>query len=563
MRLRYFASVLLSGLLLFGSTAVANAQASPPLIHLPRFTGSVDLAQGAIFWLGSVGVDGNYADVRIGQNDQRVSLSLHVFDRDLRYQQPGADGWRNWDAVTVYLDTGNGPGEAITTSSYRFETVLSEAWLPRKDFQRSSRGQAGAWVTGNVPVTTTAGIQGSMNNNVDDRGWTMVIQIPFASLGLPASPGPGQTWRMALELHDKDGTATLQPVRLWPSAANLNRPNTWGIMAFGPAETGAVPNMPSGRATLRHGVGGVVAPDAHVGGSSVCGDQTPDYFRDWGSANYAGVAQINIQNEWDISDWPCFSKYYVTFPLNKVPTGVQVVSATLTVNLFGNAGYRAGDAKPSWVQAATVAGAWAENSITWNNAPPVAETISGTWVKPVDFYAEFPGVPYTWDVTKAVATAKATNQPLRLALYSTDAAYHSGKYFWSADAGEPARPRLDVVWGEDLSNPGFKLDGAPKFQQLTSGQSSTFTVDLDWTGGFDAPVTLTATSSAPEISLQPQTITLTAEGTAQFTLRDIGSSSAGSIVPITITGEGGGKSQFITIAVLRNGSLIWLPALAR
>jgi len=27
---------------------------------------------------------------------------------------------------------------------------------------------------------------------------------------------------------------------------------------------------------------------------------------------------VNVQNQSDISDWPCFSKYYVTFPLDAV-----------------------------------------------------------------------------------------------------------------------------------------------------------------------------------------------------------------------------------------------------
>jgi hypothetical protein len=491
-----------------------------------------------------------------------MSLSLHVFDRDLRYQQPGADGWRNWDAVTVYVDTGNGNGDAITARSYRFESMISELWLPRSSFQRSATGLGGTWVTSSLPFTTTPGYQGSPNDGVDDRGWTTVLQIPFASLGLPAEPSAEQPWRMAIELHDKDGS-TLQPVLQWPASADLRRPSTWGTVGFGPFGTGARPHRPAGRVSIRHGVGGTVAPDAMVGGSSLCGSQTPDYFRDWGSANYSGAAQINIQNEWDISDWPCFSKYYVTFPLDKVPAGTQVVSATLTMHLFGNAGYQPGDAKPSSIQVASVGASWNESTLTWNNAPALVENISTAWAKPVDFYAEFPGIPVTWDVTKAVATARASGLPLRLALYSTDAAYHSGKYFWSADAGEPARPLLNVVWGEDLSQPGFRLDSAPKFQRLANGQSAVFNVGVDWVGGFASPVTLTATSASPDVTVQPAQVTISEPGIARFTVRNTGNSSTGDLVRIDVQGKAGDKTQSLTFTVLRNGYLLLLPALAR
>lgn len=87
--------------------------------------------------------------------------------------------------------------------------------------------------------------------------------------------------------------------------------------------------------------------------------------------------------------------------------------------------------------------------LTWNNAPLATENLGGTWVDPVDFFN--PGVPYQWDVSKAVATAYAQQAPLRLAFYSADGAYHSGKYFWSSDADESVRPLLQVRWGEPVS----------------------------------------------------------------------------------------------------------------
>ena len=136
----------------------------------------------------------------------------------------------------------------------------------------------------------------------------------------------------------------------------MNRPATWGHIAFGVPGYTAPSVVDPQLLTLRHGVDGVVVPDAAVGGHSECGYKyDPNYFDGWGEANYAGYAQFNVQNQWDVADWPCFSKFYLTFPLTSLPEASGVVSATLTMYMFGNAGYGPGDAKPSYMQ---VARAW-------------------------------------------------------------------------------------------------------------------------------------------------------------------------------------------------------------
>jgi hypothetical protein len=171
-------------------------------------------------------------------------------------------------------------------------------------------------------------------------------------------------------------------------------------------------------------------------------------WTEWGNANYAGYTQFNIQNQWDIADFMCFSRYYVTFPLTSVPAGKSIVSARVTMNLFGNAGYSPGDARPSAINALTVSEDWVESTITWNNAPYAAQNISVTWVYPID--GSHPAGPYQWDVSYAAAEAYSKGQPLRLAFYSTDGDYHSGKYFWTSDVEDwnaPARPTLEVQWG--------------------------------------------------------------------------------------------------------------------
>ena len=63
---------------------------------------------------------------------------------------------------------------------------------------------------------------------------------------------------------------------------------------------------------------------------------------------------------------------------------------------------------------------------------------------------EWPGVPHHWDVSYAATKAYAAGTPLRLALYSGDGAYHSGRYFVSSDTGDwnaEGRPTLRVTLG--------------------------------------------------------------------------------------------------------------------
>jgi hypothetical protein len=106
--------------------------------------------------------------------------------------------------------------------------------------------------------------------------------------------------------------------------------------------------------------------------------------------------------------------------------------------------------EPSYIQVLTVNEDWQEATITWNNAPLAGENLSGTWVEPVAFPG-WPGIPHAWDVTRAFVDALAAGQPLRLALYSADGAYHSGRYFSASEAPDwnaTARPTLHIVWGE-------------------------------------------------------------------------------------------------------------------
>ena len=157
-----------------------------------------------------------------------------------------------------------------------------------------------------------------------------------------------------------------------------------------------------------------------------------------------------MQNQYDLADWPCFSKIYLTFPLDKIPTGKNIISAELTLHHFGNAGGdEYGDGLPSLIQVFRVGQDWAEDSLTWNNAPLAIENVSQAWVEWLTVYPGWPGLPRTWDLTRGVAEAYTEGQPLRLILYAADSERHSGKYFLTSDIDEDSvegRPTLKISW---------------------------------------------------------------------------------------------------------------------
>jgi hypothetical protein len=233
---------------------------------------------------------------------------------------------------------------------------------------------------------------------------------------------------------------------------NRDQPQTWARLVFGLPPSYKPPAVDNSQSfTIRHGLDGAIVPDAEVGGTTTCASGL-DFWRDWGNLNYAGREHFNIQNQIDVVDWPCFARYYVTFPLDKLPPGKVVISATLTLHQFGNSG-QGWDPAPlgSNIQAFTVDQPWDEATLTWNNAPTAKSYVARAWVDPVTTTPKWPGIPHTWGLSSAVTESYTAGGPLRLALYSADGAYHSGKYFVSSDTGDwnaQARPTLRVTLGD-------------------------------------------------------------------------------------------------------------------
>lgn len=419
-------------------------------VNVPYFPDDLVFDETAVFWFGRVTPIENYADVRVGYTREELFVHVAILDRILWYDaMPAIDNLTSWDAVSLFVNLNGNQGQLPSTRSFKFVGQLS--WHEsRSDYQAAYQGDGSSWKRKNLPFTTEVGLRGSANDTDRDSGWRLTYHIPFTSLGLTEPPAQGSVWGLALIVHDRDdNSGTSIPDKSWPESMVSERPESWGRLVFGLPSLREGERLPQGSLTIRQGLNGAIVPDGEVGGATNCGDGM-DKFTEWGEANYAGIDRVNIQNQYDVSDSACFSKYYITFPLDQLPSGKEILTATLMIYQFGNAGGGEwGEAPGSWIQVFTVGEDWDEQTLTWNNAPLAVENVSRAWVPWLADYPGAEGLPRAWDVTLAARGAYASGMPLRLALYSADSARHSGKYFWSSDYSlEGSRPALIVEWAD-------------------------------------------------------------------------------------------------------------------
>ncbi len=439
---------------------VRTAFSAVPLIHIPfiddifdeNFQFRTGFSETAIFWFGQITPSDNYADVRVGYNATDLFVRVAIFDRRLWYDKtPSADVLENWDAATLLLDLDGAVGTAPDQNSFRFIAQLNKG-QSRAAWERVDRGQSGIWQSSDLPFSTLTAWRGnSPNDNLNDKGWRADFVVPFSSLGLAGPPSEGTRWGLGIVMHDNDdGQGPTLPDKAWPAdTLNPDRPDTWGQVSFGlPHYQSPAAKSPT-TIVIRQGLNGIQVTDVAAGGHSICGGAL-EIWNEWGQANYDGYAQANIQNQRDLADWPCFSKFFITFPINSIPADKIILSATLTMEQFGSAGQGLSPpAQPSLIQVFTVADNWSETSLTWNNAPQVLENVARTWVDPLP--AGGPPVIRSWDLTAAVAEALTRGGPLRLALYSADSPYHSGRYFTTSDVGDwnaENRPALTITFDD-------------------------------------------------------------------------------------------------------------------
>jgi hypothetical protein len=426
-------------------------------VNAPLLEGTFDWAQTAITWFGRVSASENYADVRVGYTPTHLNIRVNTFDRLLWFDQtPTSSSLTEWDAVSLYLDLAGNGGGAPGPNSYMFTGQLN--WTANEEaWQAAWQGSGSGWQPSGIPFTMSNDWRGNApNDGNDDKGWSLSFEIPFESLGFAVAPPAGTTWGLGLTLFDRDSASGPPlPSKKWPVGLDGNEPSSWGRLRFGILAYSPPPVSQTSTVEIRHGQAGMTVSDAHVGGGFMCGQPYyPDFFNGWGDANFAGDHKFNIQNQHDVSDWPCFSKTYIIFPLNQIPAGKVIVAANLRLYQQGNSGQGSGGIVPdSFIQVLSAQSGWNESVITWNNAPLAWQNYGGRWVSPMSNPGPPPPppVPWDWDVSQAVADAYAANTAARLILYSSDLAQHSGKYFLSSESGNsnPAlRPTLTVIWGD-------------------------------------------------------------------------------------------------------------------
>jgi hypothetical protein len=428
-------------------------------VNAPYFVGDVRFSETTAFWFGQVTPDSNYADVRIGYNDTYLYLNVNIFDRRLWYDtQPSASSLTNYDAISLSVNLDGKTGSSVGSHAFRFVGGAYPSGGSHNNdpkYKAAYQGNGSGWAPSPAAFTAYIGWRGDTGFNVpyDQKGWVITYNIPYSSLGLSRKPDNGSIWGIGLVLYNRNGSSSPVTTKSWPDGMNPSAPSTWAQLYFGtPAY--AAPSIPAGNTVvIREGLNGAHVVDGEVGGGTTCAEGL-DFWTQWGTQPQPGSpnnTDFNIQNQSDVADWPCYAKYYISFPLDQVPAGKVILSARLTLHEMGSSGGTDWNPPPesSYIQVYKIGQGWDENTLTWNNAPPALENVSGAWVDPTQFPG-WPGIPYVWDVSRVAADAYSHGQPLRLAMYSADSAYHSGKYFVSSHTGDwnaVARPTLEITWG--------------------------------------------------------------------------------------------------------------------
>jgi len=564
----------------FTSSPLASTLQSTEIhrVNAPYFASDIRFSETAIFWFGRVTPTENAVDVRVGYNDDYLFLHVSAIDRRAWYDTtPTPETLTQWDGATVYLDTGNSPGGVPAQTSYRFDGQLVW-WEDRSEYQAAYVGNGQDWTPIDATFTTLSDWRGDVpNTDVDDRGWFIQYWIPFESLGLEQAPAQGTQWALSVVAHDRDGAVmSPEPDKRWPTSALADQPVTWGELTFGMPTYEAPPASPKGTVTIREGLNGAIVPDAPVGGGTLCGGGA-DYWTEWGDLNYGNEPVANVQNQHNIADWPCFSRYYITFPLGAIPPDHVVIAAKLTLHHSGNTGigWDPGP-QPSWVQVFAINEGWNEATLTWNNAPVARENIAATWVEPVQDSPGLPGIPYDWDVSRAVVDAHEANEPVHLAVYEADAEMQSGKYFRTSeedDFNAFGRPTLQVTYGLPTPNVVMQASSSIGYQNdvihytlsfLGSGNTLVMTNTLP--SGISDPMTITIEGSNVDPVYNTSSHLLTWEGIAvlgeQTTIQYAATITTGAreqLLNQAKLGSGTGLTSDASVTVFANPYLLNLP----
>src|SRR6266550_4406248 len=281
-RLRLSTAIFIFGIVLAMAPSLWNvlwhpsnpsAKAATPIasINVPFFTTAVPFSQTAVFWFGDVTSADTYTDVRVGYNHTELFIDLHTVDRYLWYDtNTSAPDISKDDNASVYLNTtSTGSG-----NSYKFQTGVN-GYKKRTNYQQAYTGSGTMWTPATIPFTAVYGWQGHGFNGPEDSGWSMTYHIPFSSLRLAGAPTQGTSWKLAVQVQNRDtGTITTTlPAKWWPISASESAPSGWGQLVFGiptyqPPQTSSTVIY-----TVRNKLNNQVVTDGMVGGSLSCGNR--------------------------------------------------------------------------------------------------------------------------------------------------------------------------------------------------------------------------------------------------------------------------------------------------
>jgi len=473
--------------LAFTSDRSPEQAEKPRRVNLPYFEDSIHWERTAIFWFGinEQGIPSkNYADVRIGYSEFALEIQVTVIDYYLWYipNPQTSDDLRQYEAVEIYLDTDHGQEDAPQYDDYKF-LLGSRHWQDIENYQREARGSGNGWNDAWDGSWNAWGYMswenGGPNNNdgTIDYGWTAGYVIPWESLGYSGPPEEGTLWGLGVQLFDRDDHPPAGAVdpEYWPETFQSSNPSTWGEIHFGPATLTPSTATKTGQTIIRaSSITDNSVEDAWMGGGGWC----IGGHKGGSEINYGDHPNLFTGSETAATHFPCFNKSFLRFQLDTIPSNVEIISATLTLHLFGNA---AGLSPPfSWTHLFKISDDWEEMTIHWNNAPLAQENLSVIKVYPYSLpEVNWPGDPYHWDASIAVAEAYMAEKPANLALYSSDSGRDTSKYFSSSETGDwniEARPTLKVAWGHTY--PLFNKFGSPRIVS----RDDTATFDLTWTG---------------------------------------------------------------------------------
>lgn len=397
-----------------GSGSLTDNTIGRPLNISKKFDSSISVVRSNVFWFGELNEQSNAIDMRIGHNATELMLSASVFDDDIQYSTDTSADWHDFDTMRYEI--------AINGSDYTVET-MTRHYQPLEMYARFGQLNNGQFVQIPVDLKHQGSWFGDSPNNVgNDRGWYSIIYISWDALG-------GQS-DFVLTVTNFDKDLDYQGSQTWSGLVSLEQ----------------LPLGTDGTEFVRFSRGGEwLVDDAHVGGAFDCGvTEKPDFFPTWGDVSYPQAPQINIQNQMNTEDWPCFSRYMIWFD---IPVGLDrkmVSNATIIMHQFGEAGHAWPHNSLEFIPDSNIQAIWVEQPeppYTWNNTPEIKAHLSTTYVPSRNEVFVNPPVAHEFDITYAIKNADGNR--VAILLYSADWDIHSGKYFYGSYA-DVYRPEISI-----------------------------------------------------------------------------------------------------------------------